>query len=122
MQVQTPEEEQGSFSPFHFRAKTISKPRDFRPDTSIELGLENESDSGETFSIFVQRNHTTHALKDLVLKFYFWDSSPRGHPLLMSLKFEDFLAPSPLCHTKMAALLRPSYMMSQKLQHPALLA
>ena len=39
---------------------------------------------------------------------------------MTSCKFEDFL--TPLCHTNMAILLRPSYMVSQNLQTPPGLA
>ena len=38
----------------------------------------------------------------------------RGHPLMTSTKLGDFLTPSPLCHTKLPVLIRPSYMVSQK--------
>ena len=37
---------------------------------------------------------------------------------MMSRKFEDYLTPSPFCHTKMAVLLGPSYRVSPKLQPP----
>ena len=44
--------------------------------------------------------------------------SVRGHPLMMSHTFEDFLTPSPLCNANMTVILRPSYIVSKNWKNP----